>query len=68
VGVAISVTTISAAAYLGIAAGLEKVPEALGGLGVLVTNVTMLIVGVSLTLIAQRALRRRRPSAPSAVR
>jgi uncharacterized hydrophobic protein (TIGR00271 family) len=68
VGVAISVTTIPAAAYLGIAAGLGEVPEALGGLGVLVTNVAMLIVGASLTLVAQRALRRRRKSAPSAVR
>jgi uncharacterized hydrophobic protein (TIGR00271 family) len=68
VGVAISVTTIPAAAYLGIAAAMGEVPEALGGLGVLVTNVAMLIVGASLTLAAQRALRRRRGSALSAVR
>lgn len=57
VGVAISVTTIPAAAYMGIAAAMGEVPDALGGLAVLVANVAMLIVGASLTLIAQRTLR-----------
>lgn len=64
VGVAISVTTIPAAAYLGIAAALGEFPEAIGGLGVLVTNITMLVVGASLTLAVQRALRRRPAAAP----
>ena len=43
-----------------LAAALGEVPEAIGGLGVLVTNITMLVVGASLTLAVQRALRRRR--------
>ena len=45
VGVAISVTTIPAAAYLGVAAGLLETDEALGALGVLGTNVSMMVVG-----------------------
>lgn len=42
---------------MGIAAAMGEVPDALGGLAVLVANVAMLIVGASLTLIAQRTLR-----------
>ena len=53
-GASLSVTTIPAAAYLGIAAALGEVPEAIGGLGVLVTNITMLVVGASLTLAVLR--------------
>jgi hypothetical protein len=59
VGVAISVTTIPASAYLGVAAGLGKGSEAIGALAVLGVNVAMLLVGASLTLIAQRELARR---------
>jgi uncharacterized hydrophobic protein (TIGR00271 family) len=59
VGVAISVTTIPAAAMLGVAAGLGKTSQALGALGVLGVNVAMMLVGGSLTLIAQRAMGRR---------
>jgi len=66
VGVAISVTTIPAAAYLGIAAGLGKAPEALGGLAVLGTNVAMLVIGASSALTVQRAVRRRRGTRTSA--
>jgi uncharacterized hydrophobic protein (TIGR00271 family) len=59
VGVAISVTTIPAAAYLGVAAGLGELTKATGALGVLGTNVAMLVVGASLTLALQRTLMRR---------
>jgi uncharacterized hydrophobic protein (TIGR00271 family) len=54
VGVAISVTTIPASAYLGVATGVGEETEALGALLVLGINVAMLIVGGTLTLIAQR--------------
>lgn len=59
VGVAVSVTTIPAAAYLGVAAGLGKTENALGALGVLGANVAMLVVAASGTLVLQRALVRR---------
>jgi uncharacterized hydrophobic protein (TIGR00271 family) len=54
VGVAISVTTIPAAAYLGVAAGLGELTKSLGALGVLSANVTMMVLGASLILWAQR--------------
>jgi uncharacterized hydrophobic protein (TIGR00271 family) len=56
VGVAISVTTIPASAYLGVAAGMGEIGKASGALAVLGTNVAMLLVGGSLTLVVQRAL------------
>jgi uncharacterized membrane protein len=59
VGVAISVTTIPASAYLGVAAAVGSASKALGALLVLGVNVVMLLVGGSLTLITQRALARR---------
>ena len=62
VGVAISVTTIPASAYLGVAAGVGEVDKASGALAVLAINVAMLLVGGSLTLLAQQALMRRRPA------
>jgi uncharacterized hydrophobic protein (TIGR00271 family) len=60
VGVAISVTTIPASAYLGVAAGVGEVGKASGALAVLGINVAMLLVGGSLTLVTQQALTRRR--------
>ena len=54
VGVAISVTTIPAAAYLGVAVGLGESDKALGGLAVLATNVVMIVAGASATLGLQR--------------
>jgi uncharacterized hydrophobic protein (TIGR00271 family) len=60
VGVAISVTTIPASAYLGVAAGMGEVDKASGALAVLGINVAMLLVGGSLTLVTQEALTRRR--------
>jgi uncharacterized hydrophobic protein (TIGR00271 family) len=67
VGVAISVTTIPAAAYLGVAAGLGEFGTATGALGVLGANVTMMVLGAVATLALQslmlrRAVARRRQS------
>jgi uncharacterized hydrophobic protein (TIGR00271 family) len=59
VGVAVSVTTIPAAAYLGVAAGLGELSEALGALAVLAMNVVMMALGASSTLWIQRHLRAR---------
>ncbi len=56
VGVAISVTTIPASAYFGVAAGVGDASKALGALAVLGINIAMLLVGGSLTLLAQRAM------------
>ena len=54
VGVGISVTTIPAAAYLGVAAGLGETAKALGALAVLGTNLVMMAIGASLVLWIQR--------------
>jgi uncharacterized hydrophobic protein (TIGR00271 family) len=59
VGVAVSVTTIPAAAYLGVAAGLGESTQALGAVAVLTTNVALLVVGASGTLVLQRYVARR---------
>jgi uncharacterized hydrophobic protein (TIGR00271 family) len=59
VGVAISVTTIPASAYLGVAAGVGEVGKASGALLVLTINVAALITGGTLTLAMQRRLDRR---------
>ena len=59
VGVAVSVTTIPAAAYLGVAVGLGETGDALGALAVLGANVAMLVVATSGTLMLQRLLARR---------
>jgi uncharacterized hydrophobic protein (TIGR00271 family) len=56
VGVAISVTTIPASAYLGVAIGGGGVGEAGGALVVLAVNVALLITTGSLTLLVQRIL------------
>jgi uncharacterized hydrophobic protein (TIGR00271 family) len=57
VGVAISVTTIPASAYLGVAIGGGGIDEhALGALVVLVVNVGLLIISGTATLLVQRWL------------
>jgi uncharacterized hydrophobic protein (TIGR00271 family) len=56
VGVAISVTTIPASAYLGVAIGAGGIDHAFGALVVLLINVSLLIVSGSLTLLVQRRL------------
>jgi uncharacterized hydrophobic protein (TIGR00271 family) len=53
VGVAISVTTIPASAYLGVATGVGQISEAGSAAVVLAINVTLLILSGSLTLAAQ---------------
>jgi uncharacterized hydrophobic protein (TIGR00271 family) len=59
VGVAISVTTIPASAYLGVAAGLGELDKATESLAVLGINVAMLVTGGTFALLVQRALARR---------
>ena len=59
VGVAISITTIPAAAYLGVAAGVGEAGKALGALAVLGVNVVMLLVAGTLTLVVQRQVAER---------
>ncbi len=61
VGVAISVTTIPASAYLGVATGVGSTDKALGALLVLGVNVSMLLAAGCLTLLVQRWLGRREP-------
>jgi uncharacterized hydrophobic protein (TIGR00271 family) len=58
VGVGISITTIPAAAYLGVAVALGEAGKAWGALAVLGVNVVTLLVGGTLTLIIQRTLAR----------
>jgi uncharacterized hydrophobic protein (TIGR00271 family) len=58
VGVAISVTTIPAAAYVGDALALEGYQDGQGALGVLATNVIGIVTAASVTLFIQRRLRR----------
>jgi uncharacterized hydrophobic protein (TIGR00271 family) len=60
VGVAISVTTIPAVAYLGVALAVGEAEQSLSALGVLGVNVGMMLVGGSTTLALQRVLARRR--------
>jgi uncharacterized membrane protein len=60
VGVAISVTTIPAAAYLGVAAGVGEIGKVPGTLAVLAVNVVMIQIGGAATLVTQRRLTRRR--------
>ena len=57
VGVAISVTTIPAAAYIGCSLGLPS-GDSVGALGVLGTNVACIVVASTLTLHLQRRYRR----------
>lgn len=53
VGVAISVTTIPAAAFLGVAAGVGQFSKSLGALSVLGANIAMMLVGGSIALAVQ---------------
>jgi uncharacterized hydrophobic protein (TIGR00271 family) len=56
VGVGISITTIPAAAYLGVAAGVGEVSKVWGALAVLGVNVALLLIAGTLTLVLQRRL------------
>ena len=53
VGVAISVTTIPVAAYLGVALGVGELGKATSPLGVLSANVALMVVGAVVALEAQ---------------
>lgn len=59
VGVAISVTTIPAAAYVGAALAMGRDDPMWGALVVLLSNVVMLVVASTATLAIQRRARRR---------
>ena len=52
-------TTIPAAAYLGVAIGLGETSNAWGAVEVLGVNVVMLVAAASCTLVLQRMLARR---------
>jgi uncharacterized hydrophobic protein (TIGR00271 family) len=60
VGVAISVTTIPAAAYVGAALAMGRDDPMFGAMQVLLANVVLLVLGSSATLMVQRWTRRRR--------
>jgi uncharacterized hydrophobic protein (TIGR00271 family) len=55
VGVGISVTTIPAAAYLGVALGVGELRSSLSAIAVLAANIAMMLAGGSLVLVVQRA-------------
>ncbi|HET7855945.1 MAG TPA: DUF389 domain-containing protein [Gaiellaceae bacterium] len=59
VGVAISVTTIPAAAYLGVAFGIGELGKAASSVGVLSANVALMVLGAVVTLAVQAMLKRR---------
>jgi uncharacterized hydrophobic protein (TIGR00271 family) len=59
VGVAISVTTIPAAAYIGDAIALQGYQDAAGGVTVLATNLAGIVAAGSATIYIQRRWRRR---------
>jgi uncharacterized hydrophobic protein (TIGR00271 family) len=54
VGVAISVTTIPAVAYLGVALGIGELRKSLSALAVLGANIAMMLLGGSLALAIQK--------------
>jgi len=54
VGVAISVTTIPASAYLGVAFGIGELRSSLSGFAVLGANIAMMLIGGSAALAIQR--------------
>lgn len=57
VGVAISITTMPAVSYAGVAASVGEAHSALVALAVLGINVAMVLVGGTLTLAVQRLIR-----------
>lgn len=61
VGVAISITTIPAAAFAGAALAVGDGPGARGALSVLVVNIVTLITAGTITLLLQSAYRQRHP-------
>ncbi len=68
VGVAISVTTIPAAAYLGRRSRTGRGDKAVGALAVLSVNIAMLVLAGTTTLVIQRRLARDAAPVTSTVR
>jgi uncharacterized hydrophobic protein (TIGR00271 family) len=68
VGVAISVTTIPAAAFVGVGLGLSQLAEVPQGAAVLVINVLLLVAGATAGLAVQRLVVRRRVAEGRSVR
>jgi uncharacterized hydrophobic protein (TIGR00271 family) len=68
VGVAISVTTIPAAAYLGVALGIGEFEKSLSAFAVLGANVAMMLLGGAIALAAQRAAASTRAREPRLLR
>jgi uncharacterized hydrophobic protein (TIGR00271 family) len=64
VGVAISITTIPAAAYLGVAAAMTEIDKVLGAIAVLSANVVFIFLAGTTTLAIQRRLAQRISDAP----
>jgi Domain of unknown function (DUF389) len=64
VGVAISVTTLPAAAYTGSALGLGNVDGAGGAFNVLAVNVLCIVTGSAFTLFVQQRWRQRTSATP----
>lgn len=64
VGVAISVTTVPASAYVGVALALGEVHPALGAALVLVINLTLLVTTGTITLMLQKRFRPHHRSVP----
>jgi hypothetical protein len=62
VGVAISVTTVPATAYLGVAFGIGEFSRSLSALDVLAANIAMMLLGGSLALATQRFFARVAPT------
>src|SRR5262245_7119444 len=60
-GVAISVTTVPAASYLGVALALGEFSKSLSALWVLLANVGLMLLGGSIALAVQRAVARSQP-------
>ena len=57
VGVAVSVTTIPAAAYLGVAAGIGELSTVTSTIGLLAVNVVMMVVGAVADALAPAGAR-----------
>jgi uncharacterized hydrophobic protein (TIGR00271 family) len=66
VGVGISVTTIPASAFLGVAAGTGEVSKSWSALGVLGVNIAMMLLGGSIALATQRLRAPRTPEEQNA--
>ena len=65
VGVGISVTTIPASAFIGVAVGTGELEKSWSAFAVLGVNIAMMLVGGSIALAIQRLRARRVPAGPT---